>query len=1484
MGNCGFGDNNSPPATGGGTNTPNDHNGVGNINKTQADDRISSANHSSHLKGNDTASPPSRSSSPISNPGGLAPDRTRTDIHIDLRPSRKKQLPNAQAKADNYLTRPPQAASDQPAPLFDPIPMVPQKPFAMAGHIDNQAVKGYGASNADSVDASLAPGNQARSSNHGPGNWMGQRWDLRREYTVGQGSLPSASASNYIDIASGQMPTNIHVDSRPSSRNQWSSAQAGTNYRPTRSPQVALDRAAPSSEVITLTPQGASSATTSHVVSQDESVLDYPFMLDSQGSQEDPKKDEGEPVAERLESKNQEEAVDRVREGGALPHIDEQSALGKEKGRVIDTAPEKYHRSQSADEGKKSKVGDGMPDEGILETELLAKEIINPASLEEGGVTVERPIQVNFPNSDAPELVPGSQHQQAIQRIPGLLSLQSSSHDNGSLQNQKKQQSLLEAQQCILAGAAAALTVLEAICEFVPVPGLKLAVHSAVQIMKIAQGIPKNLGDCQGLLDHTSTLMIAVITPLIGEPAERTEPHMLVRVERLASVLTEVSHDLRNIKADFNLSSGRISSTLVAVLMPQSAQDRINGCLVELTRATQAFQIESLAQADIDRFRQYLELQEIKNDVRAIAKKSDLSMSFAETNFLEQRLKPAPARYNSAARGTISGCLEGTRIAILQKLRRWIFDPDQPRLRIVWLNGQAGTGKSAIAHTISEDCAAEGKLGASFFFSQDQADRANGLRVLTTIAYQLARSIPGFQTPLVAALRDDPEASSSDLLTQLTKLILEPLRTVIDTAPLPIVIVLDALNECESSAHATDIVKHLAQIASKLPDKCRLRVLITSRPELDMQAAIQTIAFDNSTTRGKSADRRKASKPSPMALEIASLDEIDPKIVGDDIKRYLRSRLQDNRDIATDSQIERLVEIAQGLFIAASTAVKYINDSFLPNIDGWMKRLETILSVEGNDSDWRLRADGVTRLGVGSTRPFQALDSMYSKILWKALPPGRDTDKDVENDAPVVLGTITLLFNPLSLRSLAALLELPPRAVTNSLLPFHSVVFVPNYDQEDSAPLRLIHPSFPNFLTASSRCTDTRFFVDPASQHSRVALLCLDHMSKSLSRDMCNIGFLPTPNSAVTDLHKRLQVKVPLHLRYACSSWPLHLDQAGFSGYTDNSVRDGKASRLLDAFEKFVRTKLLCWLEVMSLLGRLDAVMPLLRVVNDGLRNIRDLSETLDIIRDTMHFVERFSEPISHSAGAIYSSALLLTPQCRLYNQYQFELTQPNVSAVVRFGRGTDWSQAASQPHSSVTSVAFSPNGAYIAAAFSNETAQLWTHAGVPLAVLLGPDPLSQPKATLPDNKHPSTNSHNGTVEVYNRQTGSGIAGLEVGNETGAEVWFTPDSQQVVFRSRTGQRTWAQNITKYPVAIAPRDKYKTLVHLRWEYPWVTYLSWRLCSLGAPEWTWASWGHQITFGTPSGNVLVLDFSSVIRVVDKYQNQGVTANNPLQFDYA
>ncbi|KAG8987837.1 hypothetical protein FRB94_009684 [Tulasnella sp. JGI-2019a] len=564
--------------------------------------------------------------------------------------------------------------------------------------------------------------------------------------------------------------------------------------------------------------------------------------------------------------------------------------------------------------------------------------------------------------------------------------------------------------------------------------------------------------------------------------------------------------------------------------------------------------------------------------MESIRETFDLRHSVAQGNLLEQTLKPADALYDSHSRKAASSCFEGTRVALLQQICSWIYSQDPDQLCMMYLYGLAGTGKSTIAETIARYCAEAGNLGATFFFARDYTDRRDAVHVYPTIAYQLASLIPSFQDKLVKAVQANPGVYRSGLLVQLTKLIIEPLRDALDV-PSPLVFVFDALDECGDTSDAQELLKLLAFAIKQLPPRLRIRFFMTSRPEVSLQ-----MEFASSVTTAVS--------------HVAELHNIEDHIVQADIELYLCDRMQTRLGVATNDDIQRLVKMAGNLFIVASTAVKFVEDSSLKSLKGRKAQLKVLLSAEDTYSDPKASVKVVGSEMQKGRQPYRVLDAMYLAILLGALP--EEPDPDFESQLRSVLGAVVTLFDTLPPRALETLLGLETDAASDALEQLHSVVIVPDYDL-DSTPLRLIHPSFPNFLTTSSRCTDARFFVDPATQHSQLALMCLNHMNNLLNRDMCDVGFLPALNSEVVDLQARLQSAVPLHLRYSCCHWSSHLALSKPRGETEGVVHRAFAPELARALDTFVCTKLLCWLEALSLLSHLDVAIPLLKLAENEL-------------------------------------------------------------------------------------------------------------------------------------------------------------------------------------------------------------------------------------------------------------------------------------------
>ena len=215
-----------------------------------------------------------------------------------------------------------------------------------------------------------------------------------------------------------------------------------------------------------------------------------------------------------------------------------------------------------------------------------------------------------------------------------------------------------------------------------------------------------------------------------------------------------------------------------------------------------------------------------------------------ETTLME--LASVDASYRSAHNWSKSHYLPGTRAGILDELEKWARadDPSLSFFAIYILSGTAGTGKSTIAYEIAKRLEEEKLLGASFFFVRG-AEKLNTVRfVLPSLALQLARNRPELYRPVVEAARAHLGLGHRQQLEfQLDDLIIKPLKCL-SPEHLPLVIIIDAVDECTESAQ--DEVAHLLFLLMKGIRRMtfrRIRVLITTRPEIHIENALSAYEF-----------------------------------------------------------------------------------------------------------------------------------------------------------------------------------------------------------------------------------------------------------------------------------------------------------------------------------------------------------------------------------------------------------------------------------------------------------------------------------------------------------------------------------------------------------------------------------------------------------------------------------------------------------------
>jgi hypothetical protein len=494
----------------------------------------------------------------------------------------------------------------------------------------------------------------------------------------------------------------------------------------------------------------------------------------------------------------------------------------------------------------------------------------------------------------------------------------------------------------------------------------------------------------------------------------------------------------------------------------------------------------------------------------------------------------ADAPFNSFAKQHEPVCLPDTRVDLLDEIYTWADGPDERC--IFWLSGLAGTGKSTIARTVARKYYDGQGLAASFFFSRGGGDVGHAGKFVTSIAVQLAHSVPAVRQHISEAVAERGGIASHSLHDQWQHLVCRPLSKLHD--PRPYVMVVDALDECDNEYDVRIIVRLLAEVRSSLTG-VQLRVLLTSRPEVPIRFGFGQVPH---------AEHKNVV-----------LHDVSPPSIDHDIGLFLEDKL---RTIQREhylragwpgaDKVMRLVLSASGLFIWAATACRFIQDGrrFAD------ERLETILCSNHNIT----------------AAPEKHLDQIYVTVL-KGSVSADYTEEEREKHCDMlryVLGSIVVLFSPLSAWCLSALLHLKEESVEQTLNDLHTIISIP---EDRTQLLRLHHPSFRDFLLSKARCIDAHFWIDEQLVHRELADNCIQVMSSYLKRDICKIG---TPSARAIEVGKaRVEQFLRPELRYACLYWIPHFAKSG------TQLRDG------DPIHAFLQKHYLHWLEALGWMGNM---------------------------------------------------------------------------------------------------------------------------------------------------------------------------------------------------------------------------------------------------------------------------------------------------------
>ena len=422
------------------------------------------------------------------------------------------------------------------------------------------------------------------------------------------------------------------------------------------------------------------------------------------------------------------------------------------------------------------------------------------------------------------------------------------------------------------------------------------------------------------------------------------------------------------------------------------------------------------------------------------------------------------------------------------------------------LFGQAGTGKSSIAHEVARRFHKMHRLTSSFIFLRREQPVRKAYHLFTTLARDLADRYPSFKIALGKVIKDDTalRVGTRDYHTLFESLILEPLKDLHIVGP--ILVVIDGLDESGDATSRIGLHAFLAKNLVRLPSN--FRVVITSRPEHAIESAL---------------DEAQAVKIIHMNDDELAAER------NDDILAFFRHTFRFHE---FSQYVKALVTKAEGLFQWAAVASQLI--------------LNPPARFEHSEEKCIKHLLGSSR----NRRGQDLLDDLYQEVLESYFPSEEEESRIL---FPSVVGQLITSIEPLTIRSLITLRQRASfnedsyATVTGTLHRLGSLLSNVN-SSDKNLPIIPLHTSFRDFLANKDKSRG--FYVDVRDAHRQLANSCLNLLLDpvdGLKFNICKLETSYLANDDVEDLNTRVDHHIPPALLYACRFWDDHLKHTDFN-------------------------------------------------------------------------------------------------------------------------------------------------------------------------------------------------------------------------------------------------------------------------------------------------------------------------------------------------
>ncbi|KAM0520629.1 hypothetical protein ACHAPE_003026 [Trichoderma viride] len=718
--------------------------------------------------------------------------------------------------------------------------------------------------------------------------------------------------------------------------------------------------------------------------------------------------------------------------------------------------------------------------------------------------------------------------------------------------------------------------------------------------------------------------------------------------------------------------------------------------------------------------------------------------------------------------------IERNKDTLLSEANEWIFQMEEyqaftdwsntdtapPLCRLLWIKGNAGTGKTMLLMSIIRELLNQSATltpKVSYFFCQGTVKSLNtATATLRCLIWLLLVQQPHLMSHLKSK-HDNAGASlfeGDGAYISLNSVFESILK---DTELSPVYLVVDALDECEQGLGD---LKRLIFTSLKISDK--VKWLVSSRPTVDLRSP---------ETEG-------------------SLVELDSQKLQNPVNTFIDHKLSvlKARPGYTDEILEQLkkeiIQRAENTFLWVALVFKELD----------------------KEDGYQIVVDGMYALDIVGETP-SGLSQLYDYIMHKI---ERGLRKDCEYCKNVLVAA-TLAFRPLTLSELRVLAQLPDTVPATIVRKCGSFLVV----QDET--VYLIHQSAKDYF---QEIYESRLRPTGMSQgHEDLAMCSIQAMSSDLRRNMYNLdyGFKPE-NISPPDPDPLASI------RYSCVFWVDHLDVVNLKSLELKGALADDGAVLAFLREKFLiwLEGLSLLGNLPEGVDSIKRLLRIARKSNVESQLAQFLEDAGKLIRSHASIIERaplqayasalvFTPVISETRAAQWKHRLPFIKRLEGFKPHwdAHRQTLEAGGAVNNVAFSPDGKMIASgrdksiqlwevstgifkqtlKGHSDqINSVAFSPDGKILASASHDNTIRLWEMStGSHKQTLEGHNGQINCVAFSPDGKILASASHDNTIRLWEMSTGSHKQTLEGHSEPVSCVDFSPDGE--VLASSSHDRT-----------------------------------------------------------------------------------------------